>query len=275
MSEQTQPYETLIVEKRGRIGWLIFNRPEVLNAFNMKMGAELSRAWRQLEEDDGVSVIVTTGAGRAFQTGADMRETADAGGMEGRVSTMAEEDRPKGGMTARTNDVWKPVIAAVNGACAGAGLHFIVDADMVVASTAAFFTDTHTTVGQVSALEPIGLIGRIPFESIMRLVLMGRHERFSPQRALEIGLIGQILDAEGFEDAVQEVAEKVASNSPTTMMASKKAIWNTLECGRAEALEYGMQMVKELWDHPDNVEGPTAFAQRRPADWAPPRRPRI
>ena len=268
-------YETLIVEKRGRVGWLTFNRPESLNAFNMRMGFELSRAWHQLENDDEVSVIVNTGAGRAFQTGADMKETAAAGGMEGRVSSVGDEERPRGGMTARTNDVWKPVIAAVNGACAGGGFHFLVDADIVVASSASFFTDTHTTVGQVSALEPIGLIGRIPFEAIMRLVLLGRHERFGPERAMELGLVGEIFDAETFEDDVQALAEKVASNSPTTMMASKKAIWNALEVGRTQALKYGMAMVREMWDHPDNAEGPMAFAERRDADWAPPRKPRI
>ena len=268
-------YETLIVEKRGRVGWLIFNRPESMNAFNMKMGMELSYAWRQLEEDDDVSVIVNTGRGRAFQTGADMKETASAGGMQGRVSSVAEEDRPSGGMTARTNDVWKPVIAAVNGACAGGGFHFLADADMVIASSASFYTDTHTTVGQVSALEPIALIGRIPFESIMRLVLLGRHERFGPEHAKELGLVGQIIDAEGFEDGVQEVAEKVASNSPSTMMASKKAIWMALETGREQALEYGHAMVREMWDHPDNAEGPMAFAERREPNWGPPRHPRI
>jgi enoyl-CoA hydratase len=265
-------YETLEVERRGHVGWLIFNRPEVLNAFNLKMGEELSDAWRELEADDQVRVIVNTGRGRAFQTGVDVREVSDAGGMGNRNSGGSQA---RGGMTARTNDVWKPVIAAINGLCVGAGFHFVADADIVVASQAAAFMDSHVSVGQVSALEPIGLIGRMPFGAILRMVLMGRHERFGPERAMELGLISQIIDEETFEADVQSLAETVARNSPTTMMLSKKAIWSGLEYGRAEALAYGLEAVKDMWDHPDNVEGARAFAERRDADWAPPRRPRI
>ena len=265
-------YETIEVERRGHVGWLIFNRPEVLNAFNLKMAEELSDAWRELEADEQVRVIVNTGRGRAFQTGVDVREVSDAGGMGNRNSSGSNA---KGGMTARTNDVWKPVIAAINGLCVGAGFHFVVDADIVVASRVAAFMDSHVSVGQVSALEPIGLIGRIPFGAIMRMVLMGRHERIGPERAMELGLVSQIIDEETFEADVQTLAETIARNSPTTMMLSKKAIWYGLECGREEALAYGLEAVKDLWDHPDNVEGARAFAERREADWAPPRRPRV
>ena len=266
------PYETLIVEKRGHVGWLIFNRPDSLNAFNLKMHEELSDAWRQLDADDDVRVIVNTGRGRAFQTGVDVQEVSDAGGMGNRNKGASPA---RGGMTSRTNDVWKPVICAVNGLCVGGGFHFVADADIVVASRAATFLDSHVSVGQVSALEPIALIGRIPFGAIMRMVLMGRHERFGPDRAYELGLISQIFEAETFEDDVQALAETVARNSPSTMMLSKKAIWNGLEQGREQALAYGLDAVRDLWDHPDNVEGARAFAERREPDWAPPRRPRV
>jgi len=265
-------YATLDVQRRGHVGWLVFDRPDALNAFNLEMSAELSAAWRELDADDEVRVIVNTGRGRAFQTGVDVQEVSDAGGMGARNSGPTEA---KGGMTARTNEVWKPVIAAVNGLCVGGGFHFVVDADIVVASSAAVFMDSHVSVGQVSALEPIGLIGRIPFEAIMRLVLMGRHERFGPDRARELGLVSQVFDQETFEDDVQKLAETVALNSPSTMMLSKKAIWHGLEVGRERALAYGLEAVKDLWDHPDNVEGARAFAERRPPEWAPPRRPRV
>jgi enoyl-CoA hydratase/carnithine racemase len=178
-------------------------------------------------------------------------------------------------MTARSNNVWKPVICAVNGICAGGGFHFVVDADVVVASSSATFVDPHTSVGQVSALEPIGLVGRIPFEAIMRLVLMGRHERLSSERARELGLVSQIFEAENFEAEVQDLAETIASNSPSTMMASKKAIWGALERSRESAMAYGLEMVRDFWDHPDNLEGARAFAEKREATWASPRAPGI
>jgi enoyl-CoA hydratase/carnithine racemase len=147
------------------------------------------------------------------------------------------------------------------------------DADIVVASRAAAFTDPHTSVGQTSALEPVGLIGRMPFEAILRMVLLGRHERFDAERAFQLGLVSQVIDPERFEEEVQELAEKVARNSPSTMMASKYAIWQGLEHHREGALEEGMKMVRAMWDHPDNLEGAAAFSQRREPDWGPPRRP--
>ena len=267
-------YETLRVERRGPVGWLIFNRPEALNAMNITMGRELGRAWKELDADDSVKVIVNAGVGRAFQSGVDVKEVAAAGGMGGRVAASradgGEADERSGpGMTAHNNDVWKPVICAVNGICAGAGFHFVVDADFVVASSAASFVDPHVSVGQVTALEPIGLIGRIPFGHIMRMVLMGRYERISVERAYEMGLVTQIFAAETFEDDVQALAEIIAKNSPSCMMLSKRAVWNGLEENREAAMAEGMRLLSSFYDHPDNAEGARAFAEKREPDWQP------
>jgi enoyl-CoA hydratase len=116
-------------------------------------------------------------------------------------------------MTARTNNPWKPVICAVNGLCVGGSFHFVGDADIVVASTSATLMDSHVSVDQVSALEPIGLIGRIPLEAIMRMVLLRRYERLDADRALQLGMISQIIDADRFEDEVQALAERVARST--------------------------------------------------------------
>jgi enoyl-CoA hydratase/carnithine racemase len=268
-------YETLIVEKKGRVGWLIFNRPEVLNALNIRMSSELPRAWKELDEDDDVSVIVNTGRGRGFHSGVDVKEVADAGGMAGRVSRQDPDGPSRGGMTGRMNGVWKPVICAVNGLCAGAGFHWVADADFVVASRNAVFLDPHVSVGQVTAAEPIGLIGRMPFGSIMRMVLMGSYERIDAEQARELGLVTEVIDHERFEERVQEIAETVARNSPSTMMASKRAIWNGLQTALDDALEFGYRILSDFWDHPDNAEGARAFAEKREPNWAPPMRPRL
>ena len=178
-------------------------------------------------------------------------------------------------MTARANEVWKPVICAVNGYCVGGGFHFVGDADFVVASSAATFMDSHVSVGMVAALEPLGLLGRMPFGSLMRMVMMGRHERFDAQRAYELGLVTQVIDAETFEEEVQALAEVVASNSPSTMIYSKYAIWQGLEFAREAARALGEQVSRDLLDHPDSTEGPRAFGERRAPQWGPPRRPRV
>jgi enoyl-CoA hydratase/carnithine racemase len=270
-------YQTLFVERRGPVGWLIFDRPDALNACNGRMAAELQRAWHELDVDDEVRVIVNTGRGRAFQTGVDMKEVAAAGGEANLAADRGVEPSPDGwvghGWTAISNRVWKPVICAVNGICAGGAFHFVGDADIVVASSAATFTDPHVSVGQPTAMEPLGLLGRIPFEAIMRMVLVGRFERMSAGRALELGLVSQVIDPERFEAEVQELADKVAQNSPSTMMTSKYAIWQGMELLREQAVERGMAIVRAMWGHPDNAEGAVAFAERRNPRWAPPSSP--
>jgi enoyl-CoA hydratase/carnithine racemase len=267
-------YETLIVERRGHVGWLIFNRPEALNAHNLQMLVEVPQAWEELADDDDVRVIVNTGRGRGFSTGADVREIAAAGGMGARMAKLDEGNpAPRRGLGARANDVWKPVITAVNGVCAGGGLHFVAEADIVLASSNATFVDTHVSVGQVAALEPIGLYGRMPFSAILRMALIGRHERLNAERAHQLGMVDEVVDPpEALEAVAQALAEKIALNSPSALMATKRAIWEATEVGRAAALAEGMEYVKGFWGHPDNSEGARAFSEKRDPDWAPPSR---
>ncbi len=146
-----------------------------------RMMAELETAWRELDADPEVRVIVNTGAGRAFQTGLDVVQLSKD------PEALREQSRRTKNfelrLTAWHNSVWKPVIAAVNGVCAGGGLHFVADADIVIASTNATFLDPHVSVGQVSAYETIALTKKSPMEAILRMALMGTHERMTAARA--------------------------------------------------------------------------------------------
>src|SRR5690606_38952221 len=138
-------YETLQVTREGHVGWLVFDRPEGGNAMDATMLAELERAWCELADDPAGRVIVNTGSGDAFQTGLDVVQLArdpEALREQSRRTKRAELR-----ITAWHNKVWKPVIAAVNGTCAGGGLHFVADADIVIASTEATFLDPHVSVG--------------------------------------------------------------------------------------------------------------------------------
>jgi enoyl-CoA hydratase len=263
-------YTTLKLERRGPVGWLLFNRPDSLNAMNSVMRAELADAWLELDRDPEVRVIVNTGEGRAFQTGADVAELASDGvGMERYRESMEAYDLH---FTAWHQQVGKPVLAAVNGICAGGGFHWIADADIVIASTAAQFTEPHVSVGQVVALESIGLLRKMPFEAVMRMALTGRYERMPAQRAYELGMVSQLVPPEQLRDAAQELAEKIARNSPAAMAATKRALWGALETGLTEACRQGAREVVSVWGHPDQEEGPRAFAEKREARWAQPRR---
>ena len=168
-------YETLVVERRGPVGWLIFDRPEVANAMDARMLAELETAWRELDDDPEVRAIVNTGAGAAFQTGLDVVQLSrdPAALREQSRRTKRAELR----ISVWHNGVRTPVIAAINGVCAGGGLHFVADADVVIAASTASFLDPHVSIGQVSAFEVITLLRKIPAEAVFRMALLGRHER--------------------------------------------------------------------------------------------------
>src|SRR3954468_5460349 len=141
------------------------------------MLGELERAWQELDADPEVRVIVNTGNGRAFQTGLDVRQLARDKDALREQSRRTRDVALR--LTAWHNGVTKPVIAAVNGVCAGGGLHFVADADIVIASANAAFLDPHVSLGQVTAYEAIALVRKSPMEAIMRMALTGRHERLS------------------------------------------------------------------------------------------------
>jgi len=223
-------YETVLVERDGPVGWLVFNRPAAANAMNATMMAELETAWSELDADPDVRVIVNTGVGDAFQTGLDMAQLSrDLGALrEQSRRTKRFELR----FTAWHNDVSKPVIAAVNGVCAGGGLHFVADADVVIASIGASFLDPHVSVGQASVYETIALAKKSPMEPVLRMAFTGRHERVPATRAYQLGICSQLVDPpERLRPEAQALGELIARNSPAALAATKRALWHALEDG--------------------------------------------
>ena len=259
-------YETLLVTREGPVGWLVFNRPAAANAMDATMLTELERAWLELDADPAVRVIVNTGAGAAFQTGLDVVQLArdkDALREQSRRTKRAELK-----LTAWHNGVRKPVIAAVNGVCAGGGLHFVADADVVIAASSATFLDPHVSVGQVSAYEVIALARKSPMEAVVRMALLGRHERITAARARELGILSQVVDPpDALRAEAQQLAELIARNSPAAMAATKRALWGALETGLTDACRAGSAELMGMWGHPDQTEGPLAFAERREPRW--------
>jgi enoyl-CoA hydratase/carnithine racemase len=248
----TRPEEHIVV--------LTLNYPERLNPVGGELTERLVRIWPEIDADPSVRVVVLTGAGRGFCSGADMGHRP---GSEGQAS----EDPALPRFTARQNQVFKPVITAVNGVCAGAGLHFVADADIVICNEAATFLDTHVNVGQVTALEPIGLSRRIPFGLVTRMVCMGRHERITAQRAFDIGLVSEVVPAGQLMDRALEMARQVATASPATLQISLRAIWEGLDMGLTDAYHNGWGPLTAHWDHPDAAEGPKAFLEKREPHW--------
>jgi len=261
-------FEHLHLERRGPVGWLINDRPDALNAMNAAMRDEFAEAWLTLDADPAVRVIVHTGNGRAFQTGVDVTEIATDGvGMDRYRQSMEDFDLH---FTAWHQGVRKPVITAVNGICCGGGFHWIADADIVIAASDATFFDPHVSIGQVVSLEAIGLLRKMPVEAVMRMAFVGKYERMDAHRAHELGMLSEVVDPpEALRDRAQALAETIARNSPAAMAATKAALWRALELGLTDACRAGAKDLVSLWGHPDQSEGPAAFAARRDPEWQP------
>ena len=227
--------EPLLVERHGPVGWIVFNRPHVGNAMNARMMAELPEVWARLDADPDVHAIVVTGAGSVFQTGLDLAQLRHEPEALREMSRRTKRAEP--GLTGWHLGVRTPIITAVNGTCVGGGLHFVADSDIVVASTEATFMDTHVSVGQVSALETVGLVRRAAFGSVARMALVGGHERLTAQDAYRLGWVSDVVTPEELRPTAQRLGEQIASNDPPALAATKRALWQALETGLTTARE--------------------------------------
>lgn len=252
-------HETIKTKMHDTTLLVTLARPEARNAFDVTMMAELRALWASLPT--AVRCVVITGAGSAFCAGADM--------------SLLESDRADAARTADEelsflpgNRVEVPVIVAVNGACAGGGLHFVADSDITIASTEASFLDPHVSVGQVTALEPLTLRFRMRPDILMRMALLGRHERLDAEQARRAGLISETLAPDALLPRALELAGQIAASSPAALRRTRTALrtfeYHLLECH----LEAGWQSIREHWDHPDAKEGPAAFLERRDPVWS-------
>jgi enoyl-CoA hydratase/carnithine racemase len=256
--------DELKVERRGRVIVVTIDRQERMNALSQQVYDELLETWTSLKSDETIRSIVITGAGpRAFCTGMDLQAFAERGGPRPVKANVHEELQ----VTPLHCDVWLPTIVAVNGVCTGSGLHFVADADIVIASTAASFLDTHVSVGQVTAVEPITLLPRIGLGNALRFAVLGKHGRINAQEALRISLVDEVVEPERLLDRAVELGELAATGSPAAIEASKRAIRDSLERPMAEALQHGWEMLLAQREHPDSHEGPMAFAEKREPKW--------
>lgn len=250
------------VGRDGAILIVTLNRPQRLNALSGAMLAELGEIFESAKHDPSVRALIVTGAGRAFCSG------ADVSGLKNQAETpVAEQLKPMPAFTPRHCDLYKPTICAVNGLCASAGLHFVADCDIIIASETAQFTDTHTTVGQVSAIEPIGLARRMPLGAVLRMVILGKAERLDARRALELNMVSEVVPPDQLMERALELARLAASTSPAATQTSLQAIWSSFETPLAEAYRRGYELLIRHRDHPDAAEGPAAFLEKRQPVW--------
>jgi enoyl-CoA hydratase/carnithine racemase len=270
-------FETITYEERDLVAYVTMNRPEVNNAFNMKMQQELHTVWTSLRRNNDVNVAVLTGAGdKAFCAGLDRAEVFPdyvAGGGKpggrgvGSVSTKVMFDDPGANICPKRLNLWKPVIAAVNGmACAGA-LYLLGECDIVIASENATFFDPHVTYGMVASFESIHIMQKLPLGETIRMMLLGAHERMSAQRAHVIGLVSEVVPFEELAERARWVAEAIASAPPAAIQASLQAIWTGHETSRKQALDLAHTFVGIGTEYDNIAAGEAMFAGHKRVEW--------
>ncbi len=266
-------YQTLLYEQKDGVAWVTLNRPEVHNAFNAQMQRELHELWRGLRRNDEVRVAVLTGAGdKAFCTGIDRTETMGTSAppgerVVGSASTPFMFDDPGANIGPKSCDLWKPVIAAVNGMACGGAFYMLGEVEFIIAVEHATFFDPHVTYGMTAAFEPMHMLQKMPFHEIMRLSLLGNHERLSAKRAYEIGLVSEVVPAEQLHAAAQWAAEAIASAPPLAIQGTVRAIWAARELARSQALSLGYAFVGMGTNQESIRQGQAAFAAGKRVKW--------
>lgn len=263
--------ETVTYEVNDGIGWVTLNRPDVMNAFDARMQAELSTIWREMRGDDAVRCAVLTGAGdRAFCTGLDRTTIVGDGTAEGGIGFAGgpfHQDDPGAKVGPKSNDLWKPVIGAVNGIACGGAFYLLGECDMLVAADTATFFDPHVTFGMPATYESILMVGRMPLGEVLRMQLTGAAERMSAQRAYQIGLVSEVVPQAELAEAARSLARVVADAPTLAVQATLKAIWTAADLGRRQALEVGYSFVAMGTSLETLAEGQQRFASGQRVEW--------
>jgi enoyl-CoA hydratase/carnithine racemase len=260
-------FTTIKVSVDAGVAEVVLDRPHAMNAFDDVMIDELHDCWRAFRGDDEVRVVVLTGSGdKAFCTGLD-RNAAQVGVADRRSlsighkgSTPMHFDDPGDRISPKSGaDLWKPVVAAVNGmACAGA-FYLLGEVDIVIAAEHATFFDPHVTYGMAAVFEPMAMLQRMPLGEVLRMSLMGVHERLSAQRALEIGLVSEVVPGETLRAAAHQVASVIANQPALAIQTTVRAVWYAQDVGRRQALDLAKTLVKVGTDDASLAEGQQVF----------------
>lgn len=260
-------FDTVIYEKRGHVAYITLNRPEVLNAMNLRMHEELSAVWDDFEQDETIWVGVLSGAGkRAFSVGQDLKElvTRTAGGET--ASSFGSRGRPGFPRLTERLDLTKPLIAKVGGYALGGGFELALACDIIIAADNASFALPEAKLGLVAGAGGLFRLPRqIPFKVAMGHLLTGR--AMSAQRAYELGLVNEVVPIDALDDCVNGWLQDMLRCAPLSLRSIKEvaAKTATMELGTAFATQFDAETRRR--ESEDCSEGPLAFVEKRAPVW--------
>jgi enoyl-CoA hydratase/carnithine racemase len=231
-------YQTILLDIADNgVATVTLNRPDRLNAFDAAMITDFGQLWADIGSDDRVRAIVLRAAGeRAFCTGYDIKQATPLNDPARPFDAM----EPGTKLGPKQNRVWKPLICAIHGMFAGGAFYWLNESEIAICSEEAQFFDPHVTFGQVAAVEPIGLLGRLAYGEIARLVLMGNDERVVATTALRIGLVSEVTTREALWARADEIAQLIAAKPAAAVQGSVKALWEARDMPPSVAIQNAM-----------------------------------
>ena len=252
-----QSYETLLIERRGRVAIITINRPEKRNALNIQTREEGARLLEELRDDEGIGVVVFTGAGdKAFIAGADIAEFAGRTALTQRDVMMARS------LFTAIDGFPKPVIAMVNGYCLGGGCELALACDLRIASETASFGQPEINLGIIPGGGGTQRLTRLVGEGkAMELILTG--DIIDAQAAYNLGLVNLVVPAADLEAKTMEIANRIAEKSPVALRMAKEAVKLASRSNLDEGLRREVDLFALCFSSEDKDEGVRAFLEKR------------
>ncbi|HJQ31822.1 MAG TPA: enoyl-CoA hydratase-related protein [Pyrinomonadaceae bacterium] len=254
-------YETLLLERRGRVAVITINRPQKLNALNIQTRAEGAAALDELRDDNEIRVVVITGAGeKAFVAGADIAE------FEGRTAVTQRDVMTARSLFTAVDTFPKPVIAMINGFCLGGGCELALSCDIRVASETARFGQPEINLGIIPGGGGTQRLTRLVGEGkAMELILTG--DMIDAQHAFNLGLVNLVVPAADLEGRTMELANRIAEKSPIALRMAKEAVKTAARASLDEGLRREIDLFALTFSSADKDEGVRAFLEKRKPDF--------
>lgn len=252
MSEEVIRYEVV-----DGVAWLMINRPEARNALNAAVRQGLFDTVHRFNDDDSAKVLVLTGAGdKAFCAGGDLKEISETA-----LTVPPPDFAPQFG---RNIEVVKPTIAAVNGVAFAGGFLLAQQCDLVIAAEHARFAVSEVKVGRGSPWA-VPLSWLLPPRIALQILMTG--DPITAERAREVGMVNEVVPAAELRARTQEIALRIASNAPLSVIAAKKTVYLSAEHHLTEAYDLADEIWEPVYLSADAQEGPASFREKRTPVW--------